>query len=466
MGIEEMLVRVLNRRRRNASESSGLCLGEAENMIGGQRERMCLPVRPIQHAFVCGRTGSGKTTLLLRLIAEHVRVGAPFLFIDFHGPATELLLAMIGDCAESRQFVLLEPWSDPVVSWNPLETNGESPYATVQELIAIFRHRLWPDAWGPRLEELLRMTLLALAEAQLTLLEASNFLSRPEFRRAVLTRVTIPEVREFWALRFERLSPSQRSLVSETVLNKLSVFHDPALKYIIGQQCSSLDLDRALGAGQSVIANLSAGRLRGHNFLLAALLVAKLKAAVYRRVPEAKPYAIFLDEFQEMFALDALDDYLRSFRKFGCSVYLATQHLQLPPEMKAAIFGNCARFFCFATSATDAVFLGREFGPPEGDLVTALLPELGTGQALVKFRGKPTQLLQVLPPSVKTTDERVAAGRRKCLQLGRRREDIDHEIRRRFAGFLPEGGRKPRQASPSPKGQATASDLPEGYGSS
>jgi hypothetical protein len=58
----------------------------------------------------------------------------------------------------------------------------------------------------------------------------------------------------------------------------------------------------------------------------------------------------------------ALDDFLRSFRKFNCSVYLATQHLDLAPELRATIFGNCSRFFAFASSATDAAFLGKEFG--------------------------------------------------------------------------------------------------------
>src|SRR4029077_14494717 len=116
-------------------------------------------------------------------------------------------------------------------------------------------------------------------------------------------------------LRFERLSPSQRSAVSETVLNKLSAFHDPTLKYIVGQEHSSLDCDRALQSGQSIIANLSAGSLRGSSFLWAALVVAKFKAAVYRRQHDGIPYSVFLDEFQEMIALDALDDYLRCFRK-------------------------------------------------------------------------------------------------------------------------------------------------------
>ena len=199
-----------------------------------------------------------------------------------------------------KDVILLEPWANSVVGWNPLETDEQSPYTPVRELVFILHHCLWPDAWGPRLEELLRMTLLALAAVGLTLLEATRFLTVPEFRRAVLARVTMPEVREFWTLRFERLSPSQRSLVVEPVLNKIAVFHDPMVRYLIGQQPGTLNLDRALQEGQTIIANFAAGALQGNTYLLAALLLAKFKSAVYRRPADAKPYAVFLDEFQEM----------------------------------------------------------------------------------------------------------------------------------------------------------------------
>ncbi len=464
MNLERLLVHALNRRRQEPPEKvTGLFFGCAETLIGRTRKHFCLPTEPTQHTFISGRTGTGKTTFLLQAMAEHFRNRVPFLFIDFHGHATECLVSLLASNEEKRQIVLFEPWSDPVVGWNPLESKGESPYQLVQELVGIFHLRLWPDAWGPRLEELLRMTLLALAETKLTLLEATAFISRPEFRRAVLQNVSLSDVREFWALRFERLSPSQRSLVSETVLNKLSIFQDPTLRYVVGQQQSTLDFDRALASGQSIIANLSAGSLRGNNYLLAALLVAKLKAAVYRRDRNAAPYAVFLDEFQEMFALDALDDYLRSFRKFGCSVYLATQHLQLSPELKAAIFGNCARFISFAASASDAAFLGREFGQPEGNLVTELLPELPTGQAIVKVRGEPTHLLRVARPSVKVTLHSVAQGREICMRLGKTRTEVDAEIKERLVRLSPPEASHRSKAAPAPSVKSKKNELPEGY---
>jgi len=432
-------------------------VGVSPALIGGDIRPFALPIEPPQHTFICGRTGTGKTTLLTRIQSEYFRVRLPFLAKDFHGTVTDDLLGL-GQAASTR-LVLLEPWANPVIGWNPLDTGGDSPYAVVQELIAIFHHRLWPDAWGPRLEELLRQTLLSLVEARLTLLEATSFLSRSEFRRATLRHVSIPEVREFWTLRFERLSPSQRALITETVLNKLSVFHDPALKYVVGQQSGTLDLGKTMARQETIIANLSSGKLRGNNFLLAALLVAKFKNEVYRRPPGARPYAVFLDEFQEMVALESLDDYLRSFRKFGCSVYLATQHLDLPPALKAAVFSNCSRFVCFAASTSDAAYLGREFGGAEGALVADLLPELPRGQAIVKIRGSPARLLCV-EPVPKPSPDLISRGRLNAMHLGRLRAEIDAEIERRrariAAGHLED----------LPQSRDTHDDknsLPEGY---
>jgi len=445
MGLEDILVRVLNRRRRRpAARLGGFYLGQARNLIGGDNVSCSVPVAPPTHSIFLGRSGAGKTTALLRLMAEHIKLAIPFLFVDFHGQATDVILSMIAGRGQKNRVVLLEPWSDPVVGWNPLAVDHGSPYAIVQELVSIFHHRLWSDSWGPRLEECLRNSLLALAEAKLTLLEAVAFLSHPEFRRLVLQKVSIREVRDYWMLRFERLSPSQRSLVAETVLNKISIFHVPALKYIVGQRCGTLDFDRALeNRRHHHCQPLDRKHARKQ---LPASRFTRCQAQEQRLSPTAgaKPYSVILDEFHELTAVEALDDYLRSFRKFQCSVFLATQHLQLAPEIKAAVFGNCSRFFCFASSGNDAAFLGREFGPPEGDLVAEMLPELSTGRAVAKFRGEPARLLRVVAPDVKVTEDRAAAGRAKCLQLGMSRHEIDAEIDERRSRFAAPGNLKVR----------------------
>ncbi len=434
---EDLLVRMLNwRPHRRRTRRAGFLIGKAEPLIGGDCEEYRLQWSPAQHTFICGRTGSGKSTFLRRVIQEHMRTDVPFLAIDFHGQEVDQILAMAAGSPVATKLVLLEPWGDPVVGWNPLELAGDSPFNVVQELIAIFRHRLWPDSWGPRLEETLRNLLIPIAHTRLTLAEAPLFLTVAEFRRAVLREVPLPDVREFWTMRFERLAPSQRTLVTETILNKLSLFRQPPFRYLVGQEPATLDFDRALKSSGTVIANFSTSHLRGSNFLLGSLLIAKLKAAICRRPADSKSYSLFLDEFQELSSLRDVDDFLRSARKFGVSVFLATQHLELPREIKAAVFGNCSRFVCFATSASDAAVLGREFGGREGNLSAQHLPELGIGEAMLKVRGEPARLLRVVEPTQNCLPEAAESVRQGCARHGRTKKEIEKEIGERVAQFL------------------------------
>lgn len=445
------------------AQGRGFHVGSSQRLTGGPEAKSVWPCQPVQHTFVCGRSGFGKTTLFEQLMSEHLRLNIPFLFIDYHGQATERLLGLLGLGYPNHPFLVLEPWRDPVIGWNPLATKDESPYSVVQELISIFHRRLWAESWGPRLEELLRNTLLALAEVELTLLEAPAFLTRSDFRQSIVSRLSVLEVRDFWRDRFGRMSQAQQGFVIESVLNKLSAFHDPAIKYVIGQRTGSLDFEEALDRGQTVLINLSTGELRGNNFLLGALVVAKFKNAVYRRHIGAKRYSIFLDEFQEMVAVDVLEDYLRAFRKFSCSAYLATQHLRMEPELQAAIFGNCQRLCAFAVGARDARTLGQECGRREMRFVRDLLPELPVGHALCKVRGEPTQLLKVLAPPAAPSPRAIAMGRARCEGLGQRRAVIEHEIRQRTIPLRQQrpGDRSHLQLVRTEK--AGASDLPEGY---
>ena len=104
MSLEDILVRLLNSRRRKApSSSSGLYIGESRGLISGEQRPFSLPLREAgKHLFICGRTGYGKTTLILRFMYEHLKARIPLFFIDFHGSATDELLGMISSRAAGQ----------------------------------------------------------------------------------------------------------------------------------------------------------------------------------------------------------------------------------------------------------------------------------------------------------------------------------------------------------------------------
>jgi hypothetical protein len=159
--------------------------------------------------------------------------------------------------------------------------------------------------------------------------------------------------------------------------------------------------------------------------------------------------------------MGAIDDFLRAARKFNVSVVLATQHLDLPPALRASIFSNCTRFFAFASSASDAAFLAKEFGGVEGPLVAEMLPELKTGQALVKVRGNSVVLLRVRPAGPKPTPHEIADGLAPCLRAGMSREQVDKDIEQRRRYFLA-GDKRDGQDS-ADASSLSEGELPEGY---
>jgi len=94
----------------------------------------------------------------------------------------------------------------------PLEKiEGVSSAEIAAELVEAFK-KIWIDSWGARMEDLLRNTLIALIEAELTLDELPRFLIDDEFRENVLERVTHPIAKRYFQ-RFNALAPEDQGRV-------------------------------------------------------------------------------------------------------------------------------------------------------------------------------------------------------------------------------------------------------------
>ncbi|MEK7178107.1 MAG: type IV secretion system DNA-binding domain-containing protein, partial [Patescibacteria group bacterium] len=148
------------------------------------------------HFYVVGATRTGKTKFLESLIEQDIKNDLGFGVIDPHGDLTEDVKGYLWLCSgRSREFVqekvvLIDPTDDNrTVAFNPLEkTLGESPARVASELTEAFK-KIWKDAWGARMEHLLKNTLIALVENNLTLAELHPFLTDSLVRRKVLEKV-------------------------------------------------------------------------------------------------------------------------------------------------------------------------------------------------------------------------------------------------------------------------------------
>jgi hypothetical protein len=396
----------------NNISQDALLLGQADGLYRPkQKENIYLSEEErLRHTYILGATGIGKSKLLEFLVRQDIFSGRGFCLIDPHGDLYQNILnfiarlSTIGDQEKiteyiSRKLVLIDPaGTNWVVGFNPLEAAQVDPYAQALEFMGIFK-KLWSDAyWGPRMEELLRNTLLTLSLNGLTLLEAKAVLVNPSFRARMAAGLPPCEAKEYWLNRFDRLRNRTQRTYSEPLLNRLSVFvSDPAIRAMVGQAKSTLNFRRIMDQGRWLLVNLSKGKLKGNAYLLGSLFVAKLQLAALSRadIPEKKrsPFYVFVDEFQNLLGQD-FETILSEARKYGLGLTLVHQNIdQLNRQLRAAILGNAFSQIFFRLSDQDAGILSRELGQRERPMIRRRLVDLRIRQAYLKKKGERPRLI-------------------------------------------------------------------------
>jgi len=321
------------------------------------------------HMYAIGRTGVGKSTLLETLALEDIRAGRGCAVIDPHGDLAERLATQV---PLSRAADLIY-WNVP----DPLSPYGYNPLRRVRKdkiplavsgLLEALK-KLWSDAWGPRMEHVLRNALYALIEyGDATLADVERLLSDKNFRKDVIARVENVEVRRFWIDEFPKYSvPFQKDAIAP-ILNKVGAFlDDPRLHRILTAPEADLSLRRIMDEGKVLIVNLSKGQL-GENSanLLGALLVTTIGLAAMSRaeIPESarRPFFAYIDEFQTFTTL-SVANMVSELRKYKVGLFLAHQYLhQLEPDVRHAVLANVGTLISFRVGPEDATIIAREIG--------------------------------------------------------------------------------------------------------
>lgn len=322
------------------------------------------------HMYVIGQTGTGKSTLILNMVASDIRDGNGIALIDPHGDLAEAVLdyvpeRRVGDVIYVNPQDLAYP-----VAFNPLgRVDPDARHLAASGLLGVFK-KLWPEFWGPRLEHILRHTLLTLLERpSSTLLDVPRLLTQPEFRVKVLAQVTNPQVRAFWTFEFEKYSAYLRSEAVAPILNKVGQFLvSLPVRNIVGQAENMFDLRNVLDEGKILIVNLAKGKIGEDNAaLLGALFVTKIQLAAMSRadLPEKsrRPFYLYVDEVHNFLTM-SFADVLSEARKYGLSLVLAHQYVaQLDERIRLAVFGNVGTIIAFRVGVEDAPVLAREFVP-------------------------------------------------------------------------------------------------------
>lgn len=373
------------------------------------------------HFYVVGASGTGKTKFLETLAVQDATHGYGFGVVDAGSDLTEhlkgyLYLGHRNDPDYLRERIVLIDPSDPdyTVCFNPLErADGMDTDDVVEELVEVFK-KIWADAWGQRMEDLMKNTLIVLVEHELTIAELPLFLSDSGFRKRLLSGLKrYPFCLEYWE-RFNGLPPRTRDEWSESTLNKVRAFlNNNKVRQIFVARKSTFSFRDIMDDQKILLVKLDRGRFKGSADLLGSLLLAKIQMAAFARhgiEEERVPFYLYVDEFQH-FATENFLETLAESRKYKMPLILAHQNLaQLPPTLRASILGNCGLQAYFRISRADADILAKESlapvyqNPPgwesyiqllQGLMPTWYIAKNNIAQAVVKLKTR-----DIEPPHV------------------------------------------------------------------
>ena len=270
------------------------------------------------HLYIIGKTGTGKSTLLETMALQDLECGNGFALIDPHGDLVERINAARSRVASTDVIYLNAANPAQPYGYNPLRHVSENRIALAASgMMEVFK-KMWPEAWGVRMEHILRNVLMALLEQpDATLHDVLRMLSDRDYRKGVAKALRNETVRTFLLKEFDGFSFGYRADGTAPIQNKVGAFlADPLLNRILTAPKIELRIRRIMDEGKVLLVNLGKGQIgEDSSPLLGGLLVTTIGLAAYSRADtpstDRRDFFVYIDEFQSFTTL-ALANMLRS----------------------------------------------------------------------------------------------------------------------------------------------------------
>jgi type IV secretory pathway TraG/TraD family ATPase VirD4 len=322
----------------------------------------------LSHMYVIGKTGTGKSTLLKGLAQQDLVAGRGFALVDPHGDLADGILATAKARGMGKIRYLNAADPNQPYGYNPLRRIREDKIPLAVSGLLETLKKLWPDAWGVRMEHVLRNSLYALLGREGSQLPDLLRLYRDEkYRKTIAAAIENETVRNFWRHEFENYQARQRSEAVAPIQNKIgALLADPMLYRILVEPKIDLSFRSLMDNGEALVVNVGKGRIGEDSaLLLGGLIVSTIGLAAFSRAESAsrQPFTLYVDEFQNFTTL-MIASMMSELRKYGVGMVLANQYLkQMEPEIEHAILGNTGTLISFRVGPNDAQELAREFEP-------------------------------------------------------------------------------------------------------
>lgn len=391
-----------------------------------------------RHIYVIGKTGVGKTTFMENMVAQDIVAGKGVCFVDPHGDSVQKLLDMVPP-ERINDVVYFDPSDvDYPIAFNVLEAVDPSyKYLVASGLVSSLK-KIWADSWGPRLEYILRNTILALLDyPSSTILGILRMLSDKGYRNKVIDKISDPVVKSFWINEFAQYNERFRSEAISPIQNKVGQLLSSAIiRNIMAQPKSTIDMHHIMNEGKILLVNVSKGKIGEDNSaLLGAMLINRIQLAAMDRASileeDRRDFYLYVDEFQN-FATESFADILSEARKYRLNLTMAHQYIaQMEEEVQDAVFGNVGTLISFRVGAADAEYLEQEFAPyfMQTDLVNLDKYSSYIKLMINGISSKPFSM-QTLPPMMEHVGRGDIVRRVSRERYGRSRTIVEDKVKR------------------------------------
>jgi len=324
-----------------------------------------------RHLHLLGKTGTGKTTAIRALVFDDLAQNRDFALLDPLGHLAESIVDAVP--AECNDRVIYFDPSDAahVPAFNPLYAVPKTERHLVADQILEAFLRVWGASLedAPRLAYILYNGVRLLLDApSTTLLGLPRLLIDDDYRTRLLHHCSDPVVRHYWQGEFASYDDRFRVQVISPVQNKIGMLlSPPALRNIIGQPRSTINITRLMNEGGILLANLAKGKLGSTtSHLLGAFLTTTIahvaQSRIARPAHEWRDFTLYADEVQNV-ATDSFAFALSESRNWNLMIVTANQFMaQLPESMQKALIANCGSFVIFRVGSHDSALMAKEFG--------------------------------------------------------------------------------------------------------
>ena len=426
-----------------------------------------------RHVYIIGQTGAGKSGLLELFALSDVFHHQGYAIIDPHGDFAINNMKFIPG-SRVKDVIYFNPADTAYpLGFNPLEVTDPSQKTNISsEVIGVLK-RMFGESWGPRLEYILRYTILALLDRpDTTMLDITRMLTDKKFRKETLSYCTDTVVMQFWNIEFASWTDKFQAEAIAPVLNKVGAFTaNPIIRNIIGQPKSTFNIREIMDSGKVLIVNLSKGLIGEDNAaILGSFMVTKIQLAAMSRsdipdIRDRRPFYLYVDEFQN-FATDSFATILSEARKYGLNLTVANQYIsQMNETVRDAVFGNVGTTISFRVSADDAPILSKQFEPnfEAADILQMhnrnfIINMVIGGEKVPAFSAK---TLELPPAQADNTSTIIEHSRR---MYSRNRSDVEQAISAIIMPPkptpAPAATQKPASHRPAEQGSAPAATAP------